>query len=169
MEKSLLLKELGKVDFFSCLSAEEQEEILDICKILHFEEEEQVIGEGESSPFVYAVVSGMVSIMLRQESGKEIFISSVGEGDVFGETGIFFKKRRTASAISNNATLIQLDRERLLEFIKSCPSAGNKILMMIIYSLLNKLRDANKELSLERKANVNEVEVEEMLDFFLKE
>jgi len=166
IEKSTILQEMKKIKIFSYLTDKEREDILGICKILHFEESEKVITEGEVSPYIYAVIEGMISIMVQQESGKEVFISPVGEGDVFGEAAIFMKKKRTASAVSNNAVLLQIERESLIGFIKQHPGAGIKILMLIIYSLLNKLRESNQELALERKANIQQSDVDDMIDIY---
>ena len=61
-----------------------------------------------------------------------------------------------------------IDREKFFEFIKSFPSAGIKILMIIIHSLLNKLKDVNHELAFEREAHLEQKDIDQIIDSFLE-
>jgi len=48
-------------------------------------------------------------------------------------------------------------------FIRSKPAGGNKLLLVIIYSLLRKLRAANQELAYERKADMDQADVDSLM------
>lgn len=164
--KSALVEQIKAIKIFQYLSEQERRDILDISKIIQFDEEEMVITEGESSPYFYAVLEGTVSITVKETGGNDVFISPLGNGDIFGEAAMFLNTKRTASVISNNAILIRIERTDLITFIKKHSNAGVKILLLIIYSLLNKLRDANQEIAFERKTSFNQEEVDSLIGSF---
>lgn len=162
-EKQQILEKMKAFKVFQYLNDEEREDLLAIASILQFESGENVITEGDVSPYLYTVLEGSVSITVQKEE-KQIFISSIGVGDVFGEAAIFLNTKRTASATpSDYAVLMRVERQDLMNFIKSHPGAGVKILMLIIHSLLNKLREANQELAFERKSFIKQDQVDELL------
>ena len=55
----------------------------------------------------------------------------------------------------------------MLKFINKHQGAGNKILMLIIYSLLRKLRDANQEIAFERKSDVTQEDIDSIIEDFV--
>ena len=161
--KEKYLPILRRVVVFRYLDEALLREMLEIAEIVEFMEGERVVAEGEISPHVFAVLSGSVNVMV-DDAGHEVFVSAIGKGDVFGEAGIFLKTPRTASVLAAEpAVLLRIHREELLAFIKRQPGAGIKILMVIIYSLLKKLRDANQELAFERKADINQDDIDSLL------
>ena len=56
-----------------------------------------------------------------------------------------------------------MQRSDLSAFIKSQPAGGNKLLLVVIYSLLRKLRAANQELAYERKADMDQSDVDSLM------
>jgi len=161
--KTTLIEQIKGIKIFQYLSEKEREHILDISKIIQFDEKEMIITEGETSPYFYAVLEGTVNITVKETGGKDVFISPLGSGDVFGEAAMFLNTKRTASVISSDAILIQIERTDLIDFIKKHSNAGVKIMLLIIYSLLNKLRDANQEIAFERKTSFNQEEIDTLI------
>jgi len=158
---SYYLEKLKKAVIFRFLDDELLTRLLDISYIVKYKKDDVIISEGETSPYFFAVLEGSVDVSVKEAGGKDVFICSIEEGDVFGEAGIFLKTKRTASVISSaNTTLLRIDRKDLLDFIKAHPSAGIKILMIIIYKMLKKLRDANQEIAFERKASLNQDDID---------
>jgi CRP/FNR family transcriptional regulator, cyclic AMP receptor protein len=122
-----------------------------------------IIKEGEISPDFFVVISGGVNVMVR-ENDKDVFICMIGEGEIFGEAGIFARVKRTASVTAADKTsLLRLTREGFLSFVRSRSSAGVKILMIIVYSLLKKLRGVNQELAYERKFDVEQDDIDAII------
>ncbi len=138
-------------------------DLLSKSEVLRFAEGDTIIREGEKSPYFFAVLEGTVNVTVH-DGAKEVFISTIGRGDVFGEAGIFLSVKRTANVASASAsTLFRIHRDSLLRFIKERPSEGVKFLMIIIYSLLKKLRDANQELAFERKSDFQQDDIDSMV------
>jgi CRP/FNR family cyclic AMP-dependent transcriptional regulator len=158
---SYYLEKLKQAVIFRFLDDELLIRLLDISYIVKYKKDDVIISEGETSPYFFAVLEGSVNVSVKEAGGEDVFICAIDDGDVFGEAGIFLKTKRTASVISvANTTLLRIDRKDLLDFIKAHPSAGIKILMIIIYKMLKKLRDANQEIAFEKKASLSQADID---------
>ncbi len=148
---------------FKYFSEEAIRDLLSKSEIMSYREGDTIIREGEKSPYFFAVLEGTVNVTVH-DGAKEVFISAIGKGDVFGEAGIFLSVKRTANVASAaQTTLVRIHRDSLLRFIQERPSEGVKFLMIIIYSLLKKLRDANQELAFERKSDVQQDDIDSLV------
>lgn len=164
------LRRMKDVILFRYLDEKMLEGILEISGIESYDEQSRIIQEGETDPHFYVVLEGSVTVSVQEPSGEDVYICTIGEGDVFGEAGIFLKSKRTANVTAvSESVLLKLHRERFLEFIKNQPAAGIRMLMIIIYSLLRKLREANQELAFERKADLNQDDIDSFIDGILGE
>lgn len=162
------LRDLDNVLFFKFLSKEEKKELLDLSEVINYKTGETVISEGEIQPYIFTVMQGTVNVVVQEKNGKEVFICSIGAGDVFGEAGIFLKVKRTAKVVSTeNTVLLRVKREKILGFIKKHKDSGIKILMLIIFSLLRKLREANQEIAFERKSDVKQEDIDTIIKDFV--
>jgi len=170
MEIKKYIDSMRNVIIFKFLTNQELRHVLSIADIINYKKDDTIVSEGELDPYFFAVIKGNVHVSKIQENGKEVFIGSLGQGDIFGEAGIFLKMHRTATVKSTENTIIlRIHRKNMLEFIQKHPESGNKILMMVIYSLMKKLKDANQDLAFERKADVDQDNIDEMVEDFLRE
>ncbi len=155
---------------FKYLSDEELDKMVETGSILQYERNEPIVREGELDHHFFGVLSGTVSVSVSEAGGKDVFICALGEGEVFGEAGFFLKIHRTASVIARDrAVVFRLERTELASFIRTFPSAGNKILLITIYGLLKKLRAANQELAYERKADLEQSDIDDLVGDLLSE
>lgn len=128
-----------------------------------------VIREAELSPDFFIVLSGSVHVSVHKE-GKDVFICTIGEGEIFGEAGLFSRIRRTASVVApDEAAILRLGRRDVLAFVKANPPAGVKFLMVVIFSLLRKLREANQELAFERKFDIGQDDIDAIISEIMSE
>jgi CRP-like cAMP-binding protein len=163
------LRKMKDVILFRYLDDSMLEEVLRVSEVATYEPEIRIISEGEEDPYLYVVLSGSVTISVREQAGKEVYISTIGEGDVFGEAGMLVKLKRTANVSTvTDTVLLKLHRQEFIRFIQSQPAAGIKMLLIIIYSLLRKLREANQELAFERKTHFNQEDVDSFIDDIMK-
>jgi CRP/FNR family transcriptional regulator, cyclic AMP receptor protein len=166
--KNINLENLDKVIFFKFLSEEEKKVLLDLSEVISYTSGDIIIAEGEIQPYIFTVMQGTVHVVVNEKNGKEVFICSIGAGDVFGEAGIFLKVKRTAKVISaENTTILRIKRDKMMTFIKTHKDSGIKILMLIIYSLLRKLREANQEIAFERKSDVTQEDIDTIIKDFV--
>ena len=153
---------------FKFLSEREVEDLLRMCEVQVFEEGERIVKQGEVEQAFYAVINGSVEVAVDEGRRKNVYICTIGSGEVFGEAGMFMKVKRTAHVNSLAQTaLLHITRSDFIQFIKKYPTTGNKILMVTVYSLLKKLREANQELAYERQFDIEQDDVDSIVDEFL--
>lgn len=153
---------------FKFLSEREIDDLMTMCEIQVYDEGEQIVTEAEVEQAFYAIIDGSVEVDVNESRRKNVYICTIGAGEVFGEAGMFMKVKRTANVNSlSETTLLHITRKSFIQFIKKYPTTGNKLLMVIVYSLLKKLRAANQELAFERKFDVQQDDVDAIVDEFL--
>lgn len=155
---------------FKYLDDAELDRLLGFGSILEFGLDEVIVQEGEIEHQFFGILQGTVGVSVHENEGKDVFICSLGAGDVFGEAGFFLNIKRTASVISLGKTIaLRLNREDIAALIRESPSAGNKILLTTIYGLLRKLRAANQELAYERKSDMNQDDIDDLVGGLLEQ
>jgi CRP/FNR family transcriptional regulator, cyclic AMP receptor protein len=158
-------KHVNELSIFKFLSEEEKKALRESSEIALYGDKENIITEGAVHPYIFAVIKGSVHVMVSEIDGRQVYICTIGDGDVFGEAGIFLKMKRTANVVSTGeCVILRIKRENILGFVKKYPSAGIKILIVIIYSLLRKLRDANQEIAFERKTDFDQDDVDSLIN-----
>ena len=162
--------QLRKSMLFKYLDDRALKEVLAVSDIVYYKKNDKIISEGEISSYLYTILEGAVSVLVEERAGKEIYLGVLGEGDVFGEAGIFLSVKRTANIVStDNTVLLRISRDGLLELVHKYPNAGVKMLLIIIYGLLRKLRESNQELAFERKSEMTQGQVDDIVAEFMKE
>ena len=162
--KSILSK-LGAISVFHYLTDDEKWELLKICEIFQYEQNERIIFQGETGTNFFAVLSGAINITTYDsDSGKEVFLSGIGAGEFFGEAGIFCNTKRTANvSAATTAEIICVERSDFFKFIGKFTSAGVKILLLFVDGLLKKLSSSNKELAFERRDVMDQSAIDQFL------
>ena len=163
-EKRAYIEEFQKLSIFKFMSATEILHIISDSDLIHYDDTEKIVNQGEINQSILIVVRGTVQVNVREESGKDVYICSIEEGEIFGEAGMFLRVRRTANIVSlDESVILRIPRTALMEFIKNNPSTGNKLLLVIIHSLLKKLRGTNQELAFEKACEVQFGELDSLL------
>ncbi len=163
LDKPDHLEAFRKVLIFRALSPLGQEFLFDRAQVLSFDAGERIVSFGDLSPSFFAVLEGQVHVT-RNSEGKDVYIHSLGDGTVFGEAAMFLKTPRTADVSSAEVSVVvKLTRFDLMDFLRSFPTDGNKILLALVYGLLLKLKSANSELVFERRTDNSLSEVDALV------
>ncbi len=103
----------------------------------------QVIIEGESGDAVYFIISGRVKVTLYGEEGREIVLSILNEGDMFGEMSIIDDKPRSANveAVKDLECLV-VSKSAFIEYL----SSHHKVYMRFFAYLTGRLREATRQI-----------------------
>ena len=87
-EKMTLIEPVRRIVSFRFLSDGELVDLLSVSDVLRIEEGEIIVEEGDISPYFYGIVEGTVSVTVHEDKeDKQVYINSLGPGDVFGEAG----------------------------------------------------------------------------------
>ena len=165
--KDTIVKYLQKNTVLRSIKSEEISLFLDTGGIHFYNENEQILTENDPGSTIYFVINGNIDVT-KNEDGKDVYICSLGTGEFFGEAGLFKSMKRTATIrASGESSILKIDRESFVSYIKTNPSSGIKILMLIIYSLLKKLKTLNQELAYERKLDIGQDDIDALINSLL--
>jgi CRP/FNR family cyclic AMP-dependent transcriptional regulator len=102
-----------------------------------------LISKGDVSDHLFVVIRGKLKVMLPDESGKEIVLSLLGEGDYFGEIALIDGEPRTATIVSTEAsevlTIARADFQRIL-------MSSPELMFDLLTVLARKVRIATEKL-----------------------
>ncbi|MBI1911904.1 MAG: Crp/Fnr family transcriptional regulator [Deltaproteobacteria bacterium] len=134
---------LSQNPLFSSLEDFYVRDILAKGEVRTWPEGTQVIIEGESGESVFFILSGKVKVTLYGEEGREIVLSILKEGDMFGEMSIIDDKPRSANveAITDLECLL-ISKSAFLDYL----STHHKVYMRFFAYLTGRLREATRKI-----------------------
>jgi len=154
---------------FQNFNDSEMNDLIKICSFFEYEVDEVIVSQDEVSTYLFAILEGLVDVRIKSEDGEYIPVSEVRGGDIFGEAAIFMDVKRTAQIVTKEtATVARISRDDLINFINKQPKAGVKMLAYIVFSLLHKLKRANKELVFEKESSITADDLDRLKKFFPK-
>lgn len=164
-----LENQLKKIRIFRHLNAASIQTLIDRAVFLRAESGECIIEEGTTDDRLFVIIEKSVTVTVR-ENDKDVYICTLGAGDVVGEAAVFTDFRRTATVSANDEmTLLSISREAFITTLRENPQAGLRILFTMVHSLLSKLREVNLELAFERRDQSDQEEVDDLIDSLLGE
>ena len=103
-----------------------------------------IIHEGDASNCLYYIIQGSVSVQAENETGDEIILAHLNDGDFFGEAGLFDTdpdhddlSRRTAWVIARSkCTIAEIGYQQFRELVSKDP----EILFLLSGQIFNRLR-----------------------------
>ena len=138
-EVNLKLDTLKHVAIFRHLDMGELCKVLSIVRAVEVDRGEVVIGEGETSDTLYAIIDGRMQV---ERAGQAI--RSLLAGEHFGEMGLFNDRPRSATVTALvKSRLLVMERGRFNELLKKEPQLGVKLLWCFAQVLSLRLDDAS--------------------------
>jgi CRP/FNR family transcriptional regulator, cyclic AMP receptor protein len=123
---------LGNCHLFSGLNADERAAIADRARIRSYNAGETVFAIGSPGNQMMALLSGAIRISVPSADGKELLLTIIQPGEVFGELAVLDGKERSADAVAETAcTLAILDRNDIFSFFERNPSAWPKLVEIL--------------------------------------
>ncbi|MCK4674957.1 MAG: cAMP-activated global transcriptional regulator CRP [Gammaproteobacteria bacterium] len=101
-----------------------------------------IIHEGDVSSSLYYIIEGSVSVLAESESGEEIILAQLNQGDFFGEAGLFEldtndKGKRTARVVSRSKSIIaEISYVQFKQIVNEVPA----IMFLLTGQIFNRLR-----------------------------
>ncbi len=106
-----------------------------------------VLKEADLGDFLIIILTGKVHITKRADNGAETIVGEVGPGGFLGEMSLFDGRHRFASCITSEPTdFAVLTRDQLNEILIDHPRLGNKLLLILLQSMTERLRDATQRM-----------------------
>jgi len=144
---------LGTVPLFKLLDASERGDLERVLKRRDYAVGEKVFSLGEPGDSLYIVGTGCVELFVKDNAGARIVLALCGPGEVFGELSLFDGGARTANALCiESATLLVLDRDDLLAFLRKHPDAA----LDLLTTMGHRIRSTDEILRRRVARNINE-------------
>lgn len=147
--KKTELENLRTMPFFSGFSDIAFAKFFKAFNMLSLGKGDVLFREGAEGDTFFIILSGEIVIEKKVDKGGGKFkkLALMNRGDFFGEMAVLESQPRFAQARAmQDSELVELNRQRLLEFIKDCPQEGAGLLIEITRTILGRLRHTSNEL-----------------------
>lgn len=120
--------ELQRVDIFRDLASEDLRRLSKLFVEVGYPANHVVFDQGERAEAFYVVKSGGVMIFRDVEGEPVEILARLGEGDHFGEFGIYDEIRRSAAARTTEASrILEIKRQDLLQVFTHQPTLALRL------------------------------------------
>jgi len=138
-----------RVDAFCALSNDELSVIDGFCTRKKFIHNHRLFKEGDSAAHLWVVENGLIDLRFdlpNSETSDESTLSSVSENNITGWSSLVppYRYKLSAYCASEECTVVMIERERLLEFMKDYPDAGYKVpsaMLTVVGNRFERLRE----------------------------
>lgn len=104
---------------------------------------QSVVHAGERSDFVYLALTGSLKVVVSDEDGREVILTILGQGELFGEMGMFGEQPRSATVVAvMPSDLVMIAKNDFRTIMQ-----GNfEVAWRIMANLAERLRNADRKI-----------------------
>ena len=127
---------------FARLDDDDIEAMLAHSAVRHYADGEQIFAKGDLGSSMMAVLKGRVTISTSSPDGRQVVLTVMHEGDVFGEIAMIDGKERTADATAaTDCELLVVARRSLVSLLEHRP----ELCLGFLIVLCERLRRTNEQ------------------------
>ena len=120
---------LRNVSLFESLDRQELEALSEVTFTRTFSKDNVIILAEEEGDTLFILKKGQVKVSIVSEEGREVILSLLGPGSVFGELSLLDGKPRSANVVATEETdLLMLRRSDFLQLIYKTPQIATALL-----------------------------------------
>lgn len=98
-------------------------------RVVKFRRGEALVSQAEGADTVVRLTRGSAEVRVEGSGGRELILTTLGPGDVFGELGVLAGGSRSASVVARSAgEAIMLHRDRFLHLLQNDPAFSKALL-----------------------------------------
>ena len=102
-----------------------------------------VVHAGDHPDYVYFVLTGSLKVLVSDEDGREVILTILGQGELFGEMSIFDEQPRSASVVAvMPSDLVMISKQDLKQLMRD----DFDIAWRIMCNLADRLRNADRKI-----------------------
>jgi CRP-like cAMP-binding protein len=132
---------LKRVSIFSDLPADTLVDLASRMRPRQADAGSVIVSQEETGDALFVMASGKVKVVLYGETGREIILSILREGDFFGEMSLLDRQPRSANVVAvEESELLTLDRDAFQSHLHAHPSTA----LAILAEMSRRLRRADE-------------------------
>ena len=121
---------------FRDLTATELDDLLTHARVQRLPAGETIVLRGSPGTGMMAILAGEVKISVTGADGRQVLLTRMGEGDIFGEIALIDGGERSADAVAAVDTeLLTIDRRDFLPYLERHPAIAVKLLVALCAKL----------------------------------
>jgi CRP/FNR family cyclic AMP-dependent transcriptional regulator len=134
---------LRTLPIFEPLAQERLEEIAHYARLFQVPRNTEVVHAGDTTNDIYVVLTGTLKVQISDQDGREVILSQLSHGDMFGEMGAIDDHPRSATVVTTQVCdLVVIPKEDF----KRCLASNFDVALHIIRSLTKRLREADRKI-----------------------
>lgn len=134
---------LRNVSLFESLNEEELKALSELTFTRNFGKDGVIILAEEEGDTLFSIKEGQVKVSIVSEEGREVILSLLGAGTVFGELSLLDGKPRSANVVATEETsLVMLRRSDFVQLIYKTPQIATALLA----ELATRLRKTDRQI-----------------------
>ncbi len=156
-----IIEELKRFPLLKNLSEEDLEALVTYVKEETFEENENIIKEGEIGDTLYILIEGKVDVIKTTIYDDEYVCASLNDkmNCLFGEMAVIDNDKRSATIKAKTpCKTLSLNRDGFTDYCNKYPHAGIELLKLMNTNIVRNLRIENENLKLVYQVLIEEIE-----------
>ncbi len=134
---------LRTLPMFETLNDQRLEEIASIASHRSVPRNTAILQAGDRTDNIYLVLAGSLKVQISDQDGREVILSLLGPGEMFGEMGAIDEHPRSATVISTEpCKLVVIAKDDF----KRCLAENSEVSLYIIENLVKRLRKADRKI-----------------------
>ncbi len=148
-----ILELLGNIQLFSSLSSNELQQIIEKIEIKRLRKGEVILGQEDTSQYMYVILGGKVKVVRTSEDGREVVLAIHRAGESFGELSLIDNKTAPAMVLAAENSIVAVISRK--EFYSLIYTQG-KVLDTLLQILCSRLRDSWGQIQLLSLGNASQ-------------
>ena len=115
------------------------------CHLRRHNPKSALINAGDSADTLYYIVKGAVSVFIKDDDGKEMILSYLGQGEFFGEAGLFDETKLRSAWVRAKTTceIAEISYQKFRQLVQVNP----EILMHLTAQLAARLQNTSRQVT----------------------
>jgi len=124
-----LIELIKSIPIFADLTDDDLEKLIKYSEKRKYPSGSIILYQGDTGNAIYLILKGQVKVVLTNEDGKEIILSTLEKNNYFGEMSIFDQEKRSATVVAkSNTEFLVISHEVLKNLIKGKPEIAFNLL-----------------------------------------
>lgn len=134
---------LKNIPLFSSFSDAQLGALLNYAQFRKYPRGTYIVRTGEETDALYIILSGRVKVLIPNEEGREVILTTMGPNEFFGEMGMLDDQPRSASVEAvEPCEMLRISKAGFMDTLRNNFDAA----MLIIRNLVRHLREADRKI-----------------------